>query len=37
MLSAKTRPGANYGSHHELLVEKLRFKLKKAGNLGPSG
>ena len=29
--SAKTRPGADYGSNHELLIAKLRFKLKKVG------
>ena len=29
--SAKTRPGADYGSKHELLIAKLRFKLKKVG------
>ena len=27
--SAKTRPGANCGSDHELLIAKFRFKLKK--------
>ena len=27
--SAKTRPGADYGSDHELLVAKFRLKLKK--------
>ena len=27
--SAKTRPGANCGSDHELLIAKLRLKLKK--------
>ena len=27
--SAKTRPGANYGSNHELLIAKFRLKLKK--------
>ena len=27
--SAKTRPGADYGSDHELLIDKFRFKLKK--------
>ena len=26
---AKTRPGANCGSDHKLLIEKLRLKLKK--------
>ena len=29
--SAKTRPGANCGSDHELLIVKFRFQLKKAG------
>ena len=29
--SAKTRPGADCGSDHELLIAKLRFKLKKVG------
>ena len=28
---AKTRPGADCGSYHELLIDKFRFKLKKAG------
>ena len=28
---AKTRPGADCGSDHELLIAKLRFKLKKVG------
>ena len=27
----KTRPGADYGSDHELLITKFRLKLKKAG------
>ena len=27
--SAKTRPGANCGSDHELLIAKFRLKLKK--------
>ena len=27
--SAKTRPGANCGSDHELLIGKFRLKLKK--------
>ena len=30
--SAKTRPGANSGSHHELFITKFRLKLKKVGN-----
>ena len=29
--SAKTRPGANCGSDHHLLMAKFRLKLKKAG------
>ena len=29
--SAKTRPWADYGSDHELLIVKFRFKLKKVG------
>ena len=29
--SAKTRPGANCGSDHELLIAKLRLKLNKVG------
>ena len=29
--STKTRPGANCGSDHELLITKLRLKLKKVG------
>ena len=27
----KTRPGADYGSDHELLIDKFRLKLKKVG------
>ena len=27
----KTRPGANCGSDHELLIAKFRLKLEKAG------
>ena len=27
--SAKTRPGADFGSDHELLIAKFRLKLKK--------
>ena len=30
--SAKTRPGADCGSDHELLIVKFRLKLKKVGN-----
>ena len=29
--SAKTRPGANCGSDHELFIAKFRLKLKKVG------
>ena len=29
--SAKTRPGADCGSDHELLIAKYRLKLKKVG------
>ena len=29
--SAKTRPGADCGSDHELLITKFRCKLKKVG------
>ena len=29
--SAKTRPGADCGSNHELLIAKIRLKLKKVG------
>ena len=31
MQSAKTRPGADCGSNHELLIVKFRLKLKKVG------
>ena len=31
ILSAKTRPGAECGSDHELLIDKFRLKLKKVG------
>ena len=31
MQSAKTRPGADCGLDHELLVAKFRLKLKKVG------
>ena len=27
----KKRPGADYGSDHELLISKFRLKLKKVG------
>ena len=29
--SAKTRPGSDYGSDHELLIAKFRLKLRKVG------
>ena len=29
--SAKTRPGADCGSDHELFIAKFRLKLKKIG------
>ena len=31
LYSAKTRPGADCDSDHELLVAKLRLQLKKVG------
>ena len=31
MQSAKTRPGVDCGSNHELLIAKFRLKLKKVG------
>ena len=31
--SAKTRPGAECGSNHELLIAKFRLKLKKVGKI----
>ena len=31
LYTAKTRPGADCGSDHELLITKFRLKLKKAG------
>ena len=31
LYTAKTRPGADCGSDHELLIDKFRFKLKKVG------
>ena len=31
--SAKTRPGADSGSDHELLIAKFRLKLKKVGKI----
>ena len=30
-MSAKTRPGADCGSDHELLIAKFRLTLKKVG------
>ena len=29
----KTRPGADCGSDHELLIDKFRLKLKKVGEI----
>ena len=29
--SAKTRPGADYDSDHQFLIEKFRLELKKVG------
>ena len=31
--SAKTRPGADCGSDHELLIVNFRLKLKKEGKI----
>ena len=31
--STKTRPGADYGSDHKLLITKFRLKLKKVGKI----
>ena len=31
--SAKTRPGADYGSDHQLLIAKFRLKLKRVGKI----
>ena len=31
LYSQQTRPGAGYGSDHELLIDKFRLKLKKVG------
>ena len=33
LYSQQTRPGADYGSDHELLIAKFRFKLKKVGKV----
>ena len=30
-MSANTRPGADCGSDHELLIDKFRLKLEKVG------
>ena len=35
--SAKTRPGADRGSDHELLIVKFRLKLKKVGKTTRTG
>ena len=32
--ASKTRPGADCGSDHELLIAKFRLKLKKVGKTG---
>ena len=37
LLNAKTRPGADCGSDHELLIAKFRLKLKKMPCLGWGG
>ena len=34
--SAKIRPGADYGSDHELLIAKFRLKLKKVAKTARS-
>ena len=31
--SAKTRPGADCGSDHEILIGKFRLKMKKVGEI----
>ena len=36
MQSAKTRPGADCASDHELLIAKFRLKLKKVGKTARS-
>ena len=33
--SAKTRPGADYGSDHQLLIAKFRLTLEKVGKTKP--
>ena len=35
ILSAKIRPGGNFGSDHELFIAKFRNKLKKVGKTRP--
>ena len=30
---SKTRPGADYGSDHQLFIAKFRLKLKKVGKI----
>ena len=32
---SKTRPGADCGSDHELLIAKIRLELKKVGKSRP--
>ena len=34
MQLAKTRPGTDCGSDHELLITKFKLKLKKVGKVG---
>ena len=33
LYTAKTRPGADCGSDHEILISKFRLKLKKVGKI----
>ena len=33
LYTTKTRPGAECGSDHQLLIAKFRLKLKKAGKI----
>ena len=33
LFATKTRPGADCGSDHELLITKFRLKLKKVGKI----
>ena len=35
-MTTKTRPGADSGSDHELLIAKFRLKLKKVGKTARS-